>query len=233
MVARHGRDTWGNLRLRRLRTRLSRGSFSGMLLSTIPRTGAEIIAALGEVHRESVAYWATCSDTEFFAPLGTAWSPAENVRHLSKSVRAVQQGLRLPPIVVHLIFGTTHEPARSYETIRTIYLERLAQGASAGRFAPEPKPAPANPTAERARIMRVHAASVEVVRGQHGLPCAATSAARAARGARDVVLHSVPQHAPRVERAAPARWEGVTALGRGLSSPRTASRIRCHEPERE
>ena len=163
MVARHGRDTWGNLRLRRLRTRLSRGSFSGMLLSTIPRTGAEIIAALGEVHRESVAYWATCSDTEFFAPLGTAWSPAENVRHLSKSVRAVQQGLRLPPIVVHLIFGTTHEPARSYETIRTIYLERLAQGASAGRFAPEPKPAPANPTAERARIMRVHAASVEAL----------------------------------------------------------------------
>lgn len=163
MVARHGRDTRGNLRLRRLRTRLWRGSFSGMLLSTSPRTGAEIIAALREVHRESVSYWTTFSDAAFFAPIGTAWSPAENVRHLSKSVRAVQQGMRLPPILVNWIFGTTDEPARSYETIRTIYLERLAKGASAGRFAPESKPAPADPSTERARIMRVHAASIEAL----------------------------------------------------------------------
>jgi DinB superfamily len=134
-----------------------------MLLSTIPRTGPEIIAALQEVHRESVAYWATFSDAEFFAPIGTAWSPAENVRHLSKSMRAVQQGMRLPPIVVNLIFGTTDEPARDYETIRTIYRERLAKGATAGRFAPTPKPAGADPATERRRIMRAHEASVEAL----------------------------------------------------------------------
>jgi len=131
-----------------------------MLLSTPPRSGAEIIAALHEVHRGSVAYWATFSDAEFFAPVDTAWSPADNVRHLSKSVRAVQQGLRLPPFVVRLVFGAASGPARDYETIRTIYRDRLAQGASAGRFAPAPKPAAADPAAERRRIMRAHEASV-------------------------------------------------------------------------
>ncbi|MCC7004114.1 MAG: DinB family protein [Gemmatimonadaceae bacterium] len=131
-----------------------------MLLSTIPRTGAEIIAALQEVHRESVAYWATFSDAEFFARIGTAWSPAENVRHLSKSIRAVQQGLRLPPFVVKVVFGAPSGPARDYETIRTVYRDRLAQGASAGRFAPAPKPTAADPAAERRRIMRVHEASI-------------------------------------------------------------------------
>lgn len=132
-----------------------------MLLSTPPRSGAEIIAALHEVHRGSVAYWATFSDAEFFAPIGTAWSPAENVRHLSKSIRAVQQGLRLPPILVNLIFGTTDKPRRDYEAVRLMYVARLAQGASAGRFAPAPKPAAADPASERRRIMRAHAASVD------------------------------------------------------------------------
>lgn len=131
-----------------------------MLLSTPPRTGAEIIAALHEVHRESVSYWATFSDTDFFAPIGTAWSPAENVRHLSKSIRAVTQGVRLPPFLVRVIFGTTDAPARDYETTRTRYLERLAKGATAGRFAPSARPPAADAAAERRRIMRAHAASV-------------------------------------------------------------------------
>jgi hypothetical protein len=134
-----------------------------MLLSTIPRTGAEIIAALQEVHRESVAYWATLSDAEFFAPIGTAWSPAENVRHLSKSMRAVQQGMRLPPFLVRLIFGRARGDARDYETIRTVYRERLAKGASAGRFAPSPKSPAADAASERRRIMRAHEASVDAL----------------------------------------------------------------------
>ncbi|MFN0098407.1 MAG: DinB family protein [Gemmatimonadaceae bacterium] len=134
-----------------------------MLLSAPPRTGAEVISALREVHRESVAYWATFSDAEFFAPIGAAWSPALNVRHLSKAMRAVTQGLRLPPFLVKVLFGRTGAPGRDYETMRTVYHERLAKGASAGRFAPSWKPSGPDPAAERRRIMRAHAASVEAL----------------------------------------------------------------------
>ena len=44
-----------------------------------------------------------------------------------------------------------------------MYVARLAQGASAGRFAPAPKPAAADPASERRRIMRAHEASVDAL----------------------------------------------------------------------
>jgi len=134
-----------------------------MLLGAPPRSGADIRAALEEVHQGSVAYWATFSDAEFFTPFGLAWAPAMHVRHLSKSIRAVHQGLRLPPFLVRWVFGRAGAASRDYDSVVTVYRARLAQGASAGRFAPSAKPPAADPAAERARIMRVHASTLQAL----------------------------------------------------------------------
>lgn len=123
-------------------------------------TGAELASALRMLHAESVDYWSAFATTAFLAPLGTAWSPAENVRHLSKSMRAVSQGLRLPRWVLWLAFRGGRGSSRGYDEIREVYRARLAQGASAGRFAPSARPAPADAEAERARIMREHESAV-------------------------------------------------------------------------
>jgi DinB superfamily len=132
-----------------------------------PRTGPEIRAALRDLHAASVRYWGGFDTAAFLAPVGDAWSPADNVRHLTKSMRAVTRGLGVPRLLLLLAFRRGQTRSRPYDAVREVYRARLAQGASAGRFAPEARPAPPDPDAERARIMAYHATAVEAL-------CAAT-----------------------------------------------------------
>ena len=61
-----------------------------------PYARDEIVAELERVHARGVSFWNALSTRVFFAPIGTAWSPADNVRHLTKSIAAVSAGLRVP-----------------------------------------------------------------------------------------------------------------------------------------
>ncbi len=135
---------------------------------TDPTSGAEIAAALRTLHRESVEYWRSFDTATFLAPIGEAWSPADNVRHLTKSIRAVTTGLKLPSIAVRLLYGGATAPSRDYATMRDTYRARLAKGADAGKYAPGPRPTPTDPDAERERVMRYHAAAVEEMCGRIG-----------------------------------------------------------------
>jgi hypothetical protein len=127
--------------------------------------GGEIAAALRALHADSVRFWAAFSTADFLAPLGSAWSPAENVRHLTKSMRAVSAGLRIPRVVLWLRFGGGSGRSRTYMEVRESYRQRLSLGASAGRFAPEARRTAGDADAERARIMERHAAAVEEMAG--------------------------------------------------------------------
>lgn len=124
-------------------------------------SGSAVSLALQALHRESVAYWDALDAVTFFAPIGSAWSPADNVRHLTKSMRAVTQGMRLPRLVLLLAFGRATAPSRSYTAVRDIYRARLALGATAGRFTPRPQAQPVDPDVARVRTMASHAAAVE------------------------------------------------------------------------
>jgi hypothetical protein len=129
--------------------------------TSAPRTGSDIAAALRAVHAESVAYWDSFPSDRFLAPIGEAWSPADNVRHLTKSIRAVNVGLRLPRWVLWIAFRSPMAPSRDYDAMRETYLARLAQGADAGRFAPARRPATPDPERERQRIMNIHRVVIE------------------------------------------------------------------------
>lgn len=129
----------------------------------LAETATAIAAALRAVRTESVVYWDTIDTPAFLAPIGDAWSPADNVRHLTKSIRAVAQGMTLPRWVLRLAFGRSARPSRSYEDVRSAYLARLAQGADAGRYAPTPRPVTVDGETERRRIMTAHDAAVEAL----------------------------------------------------------------------
>ena len=118
-----------------------------------PRTRDEIVAALRRLHEESTAYWRAYATEEFFAPIGRAWSPADNVRHLSKSIRAVTKGLGMPRIALFFLFGIARRPSRSYGEVRQAYHGVLAAGGDAGRFAPSAREAPADLAVWRDEIM--------------------------------------------------------------------------------
>jgi len=65
-----------------------------------PRTKPEIRRELRALHERSTVFWAAFSTADFVAPIGEAWSPADNVRHLIKSIRPLAGGLRVPRLLV-------------------------------------------------------------------------------------------------------------------------------------
>jgi hypothetical protein len=103
-----------------------------------PFSGAEIVRELRALHARSRELWNGFSTTEFFFPLGEAWSPADNVRHLLKSNRPVLRALSTPKVLLVFRFGAGLRGSRSYSEVRERYLGRLAAGVTAGRFAPRP-----------------------------------------------------------------------------------------------
>ncbi len=103
-----------------------------------PSGGAEIVRELRALHARSRDFWSSFSAMEFFHPLGDAWSPADNVRHLLRSNRPVLRALSTPKILLLVRFGAGLRPSSTYAEVRERYLARLSAGVTAGRFAPRP-----------------------------------------------------------------------------------------------
>ncbi len=113
----------------------------------------EIVRELRALHEKSRTFWGDFSTPAFFAPLGEAWSPADNVRHLLKSNRPVARAFAMPRTILLFRFGPIWRASDSYSGLRQRYRDRLARGASAGRFGPSPLD-PAEMTEEtRASLM--------------------------------------------------------------------------------
>jgi hypothetical protein len=125
-----------------------------------PETRDAITRAIARLHEESGRYWASLPTDRFLAPIGAAWSPADHVRHLTKSVRAVTRGLELPRFIVWLAFGPARTPSRSYDALRETYLEALSRGGQAGKFAPRPLGPVDDAEATRTHIMAQHTAAI-------------------------------------------------------------------------
>ncbi len=126
-----------------------------------PHSGQEMAAALTRLVAEGHRYLDALPAETFFAPQGDRWSPAEHVRHLRKSTAPVTRALRLPWWILRLRFGRGPGGSRGFATVREVYLGALARGGQAGRFAPGPEPAPADPAARRAAIMRAWRAAAQ------------------------------------------------------------------------
>ena len=118
-----------------------------------PSARPELIRELHSVHKQSTVFWSSFATPELFEPIGKAWSPADNLRHLLKSNRPVARALEVPRPALMVRFGLTWRRSRTYVELRETYLTALAGGVTAGRFAPSPEPPPADPDAARRELM--------------------------------------------------------------------------------
>jgi hypothetical protein len=118
-----------------------------------PRTLPDLGQALNRLVTGGVSFVAPMSDAVFFAPQGSAWSPAEHLRHLRKSSAPLVTALKLPQLVLRLRFGGHSAPSRTFTQVRELYLSKLAAGGKAGEYAPTPEPPPANPVDRRNEII--------------------------------------------------------------------------------
>lgn len=123
-------------------------------------TRDDLLIAFRDAERDAIAFWNAFPLDEFFAPIGEAWSPAENVRHLTKSMRPVAKALTIPRLFLRLRFGRPRRPSVTFEELRTRYRGMLAEGATAGRFSPSAHHE-TDLAAWRTRIMSEHHAAQE------------------------------------------------------------------------
>ena len=118
-----------------------------------PRTRDEIAVELARFHDEAERFVAELPTADFLAAQGDRWSPADHLRHLAKSTFPVARALGLPRIALLVLFGPARRPPRPFVEIREKYRARLADGVTAGRFAPEPRAVAADDEAWRERVM--------------------------------------------------------------------------------
>ena len=129
-----------------------------------PWTGAEIIAGLRRVHDESALYWGVVysDDDQFFhRPAPDVWAPVDQVRHLTKSLRAIAKGFEMPRLLLVLRFGVAFRPSRDYRSLLHGYEERLRRGVRRNPFAPRALEAHEQTQDGRSRVMQQHAESVD------------------------------------------------------------------------
>ena len=102
-----------------------------------------LLIAFDQTNRAVTALWQRLGPDDFFTlPPDSGWSPAGNLVHLVGAVKPVTLALRLPRFIPRLLFGVPRTPSRTFVELREVYLAKLRQGATAGRFAAAAPPAP-------------------------------------------------------------------------------------------
>ena len=122
-----------------------------------------IVAGLRRVHGESVMYWlAKYPDAEFFRRASRdVWAPVDQVRHLTKSLRAIAKVFEMPRLLLALRFGIARRRSREYHAFRGEYEERLRRGIGRNPFAPRALDPSEQTDDGRERVMLQHQEAVD------------------------------------------------------------------------
>lgn len=103
--------------------------------------------------RQVYEYFAGIPSQDFFQHPAGVWSPAENLAHLSISVRPVTLALRVPRRVSGLIWGSPGH-SRPFPELVAAYRAALGQGGVApAQFVAEVDDQPADPQAAQQKLL--------------------------------------------------------------------------------
>ena len=129
-----------------------------------PWTGGDIVAGLRRVHAESDVYWGAVypDDAAFFRRIAPeVWAPVDQVRHLTKSCRAIARGFEMPRALLALRFGVPLRRSRDYRTMLDGYRQRLRRGVRQNPFAPRVLEPHEQTPEGRTRVMREHTETID------------------------------------------------------------------------
>lgn len=114
------------------------------MIGSGPQTQQDLLRELANLRDRDLIFWIDIAPERFARPMGEAWSPADTVRHLIKSTVPVTRALKLPRLVLRILFGQSNGTSMSCSTLVERYRAVLAGGGKAGRFSPSPFRAPAD-----------------------------------------------------------------------------------------
>jgi len=98
----------------------------------------EIIKASKKIFIEFSDTCLQIPDHKFFFQPAEKWSIAQNIDHITRSVKTTRLAYSLPKIIIRTLFGKANRPSRTYEELVSKYKLRLEQGGKAsGRYLPK------------------------------------------------------------------------------------------------
>lgn len=123
-------------------------------------TKAEISQELIERYARFVKMVDDLGDSFEKAPEGK-WTPGQQLEHLCKSVKPLDQGLRLPYFLLKWKFWTANRPSRTYDEVVAKYLKKIPKG-----YVPSKQylPAPVSITTKSALNRRIEKSVQSIVR---------------------------------------------------------------------
>jgi len=107
-------------------------------------TKNDLLGACAQLRTEGLGFWRRIESDRFWSRQNVVWSPADNVRHLILSTVPVARALRVHRLILLTLFGVAETPSRSWNSLCSTYLEGLARGGTAGRYAPKQAAPPTN-----------------------------------------------------------------------------------------
>ncbi len=93
----------------------------------------QIINYTQSVFDDLIKLCGSTNDKDFFVKETDKWSVAENLEHLSLSLKKSWQALFLPKIILRWKFSKPSRASYTYEELHDLYLQKLREGAKASK----------------------------------------------------------------------------------------------------
>jgi hypothetical protein len=101
-------------------------------------TRSEIIGQLQRVSLELIKWASEQTDKNFSKSVNGKWSTAQQIDHLTKSIKPLNMILGKPKFIIKILFGIANRNTRSYQTVVDKYNLKLEQGGRAtSQFQPK------------------------------------------------------------------------------------------------
>ena len=89
-------------------------------------------------HNDFIDLMLSMNESDFSLSVNNKWSAGQQFEHIYLSVSPLTKALKLPVILLKLIFGKANRPSKDYDALVKKYHDKLGKGgAASGRFIPK------------------------------------------------------------------------------------------------